>query len=67
MDLELPEKTHTYSDYVPRAAEYEPREKLKFKEKTVTSLSGTSSEDSSVSFKKKRKFGGNVRKRDTTA
>ena len=43
------------------------REKLKFQEKTVTSLSGNSNEDSNVGFKKKRKFGGNVRKRDTTA
>ncbi|XP_072039897.1 WW domain-binding protein 4-like [Amphiura filiformis] len=67
VDLELPENRRVYQEYVPRAAQYEPREKLKFKEKTVTSLSGNSSADSNEGFKKKRKFGGNVRKRDTTA
>ncbi|XP_071499995.1 WW domain-binding protein 4-like [Diadema antillarum] len=64
-DLQLPEANPAYmSSYVPQAAQYEPREKLAFKEKTVGSI-GTSNDN--VAFKKRKAGGRQIRSRDTTS
>ena len=76
MDLQLPGDRQGFSksqQYVPRVAEKKPKGRMKFQEKTIESLAATTSSQSTgadggaqVGFKK-RKFGGNVRKRDKDA
>ncbi|XP_071787168.1 uncharacterized protein [Asterias amurensis] len=71
VDLQLPtpDRPH-FKPVVPQAAQFQPRERMKFKERTVTTLSTSSSSSSSsgqTSFKK-RKFGGggrSIRQRDS--
>ena len=55
------------STYVPQAAEYEPREKLVIKEKTVGSISGTKNDSGNVSFKKRKAGTRQIRSRDATS
>lgn len=75
VDLQLPGDRQGFSksqQYVPRVAEKKPKGRMKFQEKTIESLATTSSQSTGadggaqVGFKK-RKFGGNVRKRDKDA
>ncbi|XP_033632369.1 WW domain-binding protein 4-like isoform X2 [Asterias rubens] len=72
VDLQLPtpDRPH-FKPVVPQAAQFQPRERMKFKERTVTTLSTPSSSSSSSSGQasfKKRKFGGggrSIRQRDS--
>ncbi|XP_038055560.1 WW domain-binding protein 4-like [Patiria miniata] len=74
IDLQLPQPDRPYfQPIVPQAAQHQPREKVKFKERTVSSLTSASQSSSSplgsgVASFKKRKFGGggrSIRQRDT--